>query len=367
LKNLEVLDLSHNVIGARGVEAIFQSKNLANLHTLELALNRVGDARPVPTFDAPIKRQWKRLGLSRNDVGYEHVDAILASEHLAGLQELDLTGHGKFSDCLSKFAHAKRFGSLRRFEHNCYTITTSYRTMSESPHMVNLTHLDLYRGHIEDLSAFDGLMKSDRAKKLEEISIRETFFKDSSAVALISRAKALPALKVLELSDTTRKSKPTFEDTKRLFSSELLKQLKKFHYYGDWGPEHTALLADSAELRWLEELSIRASKSFDDSAAKQLAASPHLKNLRVLDLSSTKIGDEGVIALAKSPNTKNLRVLNLLHTKITDVGVAALAKSPHMANLEELSLSGEVSVMTKDSTIALARSPYINKLTKLDL
>lgn len=126
-------------------------------------------------------------------------------------------------------------------------------------------------------------------------------------------------------------------------------------------------MADSVELRWLEELSIRVFKSFDDSAVKQLAVFPHLKNLRVLDLSSTKIGDEGVIVFAKSSNTKNLCVLNLLYIKIIDVGVVALVKLFHMVNLEEFLFSGEVSVMMKDLIIVFVRLSYINKFIKFDL
>jgi hypothetical protein len=366
LKKLEHLDLSHNIIGARGAEAILQSKNLSNIHTLEFGRNRIGATLPIPDYDVPFERTWRRLDVSENNVDREHATAILESKHFEGIHELNIRSWSNLMDCLSKVAHSEHLGSLRKFEAQCHSITTSYRTMAESPHLTNLTHLSIYSGHIEDISALDGILRTDKAKNLVHISVTDSFLKGTNPLALISRARSLPKLRTLDLT-TQKKHPPTLEETRRFFSSGLLGHLESFDHYGEWTPSQMAIMANSAEMRGLRELRLRGAKSFDDQAAISIATSPYLENLEVLDLTGSSVGDKGLEALARSPNMKNLRVLALPWTKITDAGVEALANSPHMSNLEELSLSGGVRSITSKSLIALSRSPHINKLTELDL
>ncbi|MCK6546352.1 hypothetical protein L6R52_10930 [Myxococcota bacterium] len=56
---------------------------------------------------------------------------------------------------------------------------------------------------------------------------------------------------------------------------------------------------------------VRAGSSFGDAGAKALAASPHVANLRWLDLAENEIGREGVEALTASPYLAKCEFLNL--------------------------------------------------------
>ena len=70
----------------------------------------------------------------------------------------------------------------------------------------------------------------------------------------------------------------------------------------------------------LERLSVWASQSLDDAAADVLAGMPTLAHL---DMSYTKIGDQGLQRLAKLPN---LKALYLTETNVTPEAVAAFRK-----------------------------------------
>jgi Ran GTPase-activating protein (RanGAP) involved in mRNA processing and transport len=75
-------------------------------------------------------------------------------------------------------------------------------------------------------------------------------------------------------------------------------------------------------------------------AVKHLAQSPHLSNLRVLDLTSNPVGDKGALALAESPHLRNLVQLELMHCDIGDSGAEALLASPFAAGLIHLNVYG---------------------------
>jgi len=74
------------------------------------------------------------------------------------------------------------------------------------------------------------------------------------------------------------------------------------------------------------------------AAARAVAAAPNLAGLRRLDLDANQIGDEGVTVLARCPYLRRLKVLSLGYNGITARGVETLAASPHLGRLRCLSL-----------------------------
>jgi uncharacterized protein (TIGR02996 family) len=72
--------------------------------------------------------------------------------------------------------------------------------------------------------------------------------------------------------------------------------------------------------------------------ADQLTSSTRLTRLTRLDLSDTEIGDDGAIVLADAPNLKGLTHLWLCRSGIGSEGYRALAGSPFLNRLEELDL-----------------------------
>lgn len=79
---------------------------------------------------------------------------------------------------------------------------------------------------------------------------------------------------------------------------------------------------------------------FGEGGIAELAQSPYLVNLEVLELGNSKINDDDLTALAHSPAIRRLRELWLGNNNITDAGVAAWIASGNGRRLEEISLPG---------------------------
>jgi uncharacterized protein (TIGR02996 family) len=99
--------------------------------------------------------------------------------------------------------------------------------------------------------------------------------------------------------------------------------------------------------------------------AQALAASPHLANLRHLELGSARIGDEGLAALASSRAFAHLESLGLENNQIGPAGLAALVESPHLAGLWGLWLHN--NPLDDKAVAALVSSPKLTRLRELGL
>jgi hypothetical protein len=86
---------------------------------------------------------------------------------------------------------------------------------------------------------------------------------------------------------------------------------------------------------WALEL---ASNAVTDAGGVALANSPVLASVRDLSLASTQISDATAIALAGSAHVRGLRSLSVGHSRITDAGARALAQSPHLGTLRRLNV-----------------------------
>jgi uncharacterized protein (TIGR02996 family) len=75
-----------------------------------------------------------------------------------------------------------------------------------------------------------------------------------------------------------------------------------------------------------------------DDGLKALAASEHLLRFRELVMRENVVGDEGVEALTASPFAANLAFLDFWRNRITDRGAFALAKSPYLNKVVDLSV-----------------------------
>ena len=97
------------------------------------------------------------------------------------------------------------------------------------------------------------------------------------------------------------------------------------------------------------------------------AASPHLTNLThlSLDFGGNRIGDAGVQALAGSPQLKNLTRLELGVNRIGEAGARALAASTHLTNLTHLDLGN--NQISEAGARSFADSQHLTNLTDLYL
>ncbi len=111
LDTVEILDLSHNLLGPRSVESLVLGAPPA-LRQLELFGNPIEDAGVRMLANAPMSRQLLSLGISRTDSGDNAVAALIRPEHLADLEELMFLGNQQSAE-MSAALRAK-FGAVIR-------------------------------------------------------------------------------------------------------------------------------------------------------------------------------------------------------------------------------------------------------------
>jgi uncharacterized protein (TIGR02996 family) len=147
-----------------------------------------------------------------------------------------------------------------------------------------------------------------------------------------------------------------------------LRRLDLSAYRLRMGNEGIRALADCPRLKNLEDLNLQFNVGGDDDLLV-LAASPYLTNLRTycFDFADDAQGGLGALkALGRSPIMANTIVLNpWMGCPSGDDHVCVIAESPSFANVRHLVLTaGEV---TRTGLEALAASPYLRKVTQLDL
>jgi uncharacterized protein (TIGR02996 family) len=134
----------------------------------------------------------------------------------------------------------------------------------------------------------------------------------------------------------------------------------------------TARLADSPQLATLRVLKALGLEAED---LGRLAASPHLKKLRTLCLTSNGVGTAGVLSLTKADNLTRLETLDLSgpgyyesyydNPLIDLAGMEALADWKGLKSVRSLSLSG--SDVRSAGLRRLLQSPHAAGLTSLSL
>jgi hypothetical protein len=186
------------------------------------------------------------------------------------------------------------FTSLSSLQLGCLT-EAGIRALAASPHLGNLTHLNLLTSTIGD-GGMVALCRSPLAHSLRRVEFPNTGISDVGVTALAN--------------------------------SPLFAQLL--------GPR-----VDVVENRihddGLKRLNLQMNR-IGDNGLKTLAASEHLLRFRELVLRENVVGDDGVEALAESPYAANLQFLDFWRNKISDRGAKALARSPHLNKVLDLSV-----------------------------
>jgi uncharacterized protein (TIGR02996 family) len=211
--------------------------------------------------------------------------ALLASDHLGGLRELDLSRSWLHFAGMQALAEAP-LRSLERLELAGNPLDADgVLALAQSPHLANLRYLGLSGGRLAARAAV-GLASSRTLRSLRELDLSHTRIQTAGVQALVA--------------------------TDFLANIEVLR------------------------LGWLS-LAVRA--------AQALARCPHVARLRELDLPRNRLGDSGAAALAGSPHLANLRRLVLRRNKLTAAGVAAFGESRYLKALERLEVgSNDVSI-----------------------
>ena len=159
----------------------------------------------------------------------------------------------------------------------------------------------------------------------------------------------------------------TSDELEALVQSPLLRAVHTLLLEGcGLGDEGVQVLASSPHLNGLERLDLSSNGIEEDGVRALLGAPAQLPNLRSLTLAENPLALKGAEALAQCEGLSRLESLNLNHcTLYRYEGMRALASSPHVRNLRKLELVG--NDINDKGARALAKSPHLGNLRFLDI
>jgi len=276
------VDDSPQKLGAEGARELAGCRRLAQLESLKLGGQLIGDKGVVAIARADLSR-LRALSLINNDVRERGIEALANCERLAGLRELNL--------------HYNSFGDV------------GIAHLAESRHLTQMTSLTLGMNGIRD--SVTSLIRSPNLAFVEAL--------------------------VFGLDDV---GNATLE---ALASSPHARKLSSLTMHGcgidDAGLQH---LASSALLLQLRELGLQSNKIGDAGVVtltRSLRARDEHVQLRELNLELNPIGDDGMVALAECPHLQHLGQLWLWGDAKHTRGIDALLGSKYLSKEVKKSLA----------------------------
>jgi uncharacterized protein (TIGR02996 family) len=336
---------------------------------------------------------------------------LIASPHLSRLRALDLESCALGVGRTDSVAACEHLADLRELNVGSNRAKRGAVAVLRSTMLGNLRRLSVHKNEVTDAAA-EALAEADRFPHLRRLDLASNELTADGARRLAAAAW-LGRLEELRLSGNPIRD----EGVEALAASEVWTGLRTLSLRGCGLTQASARhVAACGRLARLRELSLPMSPG--EGALGELARSPHLVELRCLDLKSTEVSEADADALVRSPLAPRLRSLkladasgavqkvvlsarslsgltglaisgrraspadgvvgkwlreaahleNLTHLdvsycKLGDADVAELARCPHFARLVALDLSS--NAVTAAGFRALAESPHLNALKRL--
>jgi uncharacterized protein (TIGR02996 family) len=360
--------------------ALAASPSLARLSRLHL--NAVGDTTVSTLCSSSHLGQLRTLELRGQELSLDGVRALLQCTALSRLRDLRLHDCQMGAIELGLFAQQCPFQDLEVLHFNGLPGgDAGWQALANSPRLPRLTTLLVNRGHLTDACG-SALAASPFFPALTELRLLSNDL-NSGTVTALARSEHRANLRTLDLSFNSLAT----DGVQALASGLHLRNLRNLSLRacGISGSEvrHLACLpalrrldlgGNSLGQQGAEELVGSAWSAgllelhlWDcvlPSASVRILASPHLAGLRVLNLESNFIDDDGLRAFGACPLT-HLTTLNLGYCDLTDEAIAILDTLPTLPALCRLGLAG--NPLTDRGAHCLAQSPLLERLVLLDL
>jgi uncharacterized protein (TIGR02996 family) len=147
--------------------------------------------------------------------------------------------------------------------------------------------------------------------------------------------------------------------------SPHLKNVRSLNIEGHpFGISHVWAISSSSALRGLQRFGITCNH-IGAEGAELIAGSENFRNLAALDLVGCGIGSAGLASLANSPHLSHLRVLNLQQNGLDTESASAIIASRRWRQLRRLGLYG--NHLGDEGARVLALGKNLERLAKLDL
>ncbi|KAG2381528.1 hypothetical protein C9374_006517 [Naegleria lovaniensis] len=396
LTNLTILDLAYNKIQACDVECLTQSSNMKNLTLLDLSHNAVRLVGARCIASSKYLNNIRTLNLA-NAIDDEGVKVLITSRSMSNLTQLNLEGvyspritpkhpfpmfaSSVFNSSLTHLSIQIRFVVPKAFMkditvlHNLQYLKLSFSPIDidgakelaahesskriktlhlicckiseeagallmQSPHLVNLTSLNLSGNQLDGTLLFNlSMYTTIHFEKLTSLDLSSNGIKSDGAVLMSQCSRLLRNVKELNLNYNTIND----QGLSALASSKYLSNLTilklSSNGIGDYG---VASLCESEYLKHLTHLNLFANSQIYSEGAISIANSVNMKNLTFIMLNNCNIGSKGAVALASSELMQNLTGLHVSCNCISSTGALAIVSSKYLTKLQELDMQGNV-------------------------
>jgi uncharacterized protein (TIGR02996 family) len=368
LKDLTFLTIAPETSDDATAELLARSPNFARLGALCLNSPDLTDRGLTALADAAHLAAIISLSLIKVSVTTRGMQTLAGAAFAPSLRYLRLrSGQCDLGDCRETLAALGSLPALEKLELSVPSLNTA--ALADAPGFAALQELNLTEGvpaHRFGDAGLLALLRTRGLPQLRVLNISSTGLSDVGLRAL-AQSDLLRRLTSLNLRDNPD---ITLAGLRDLVSSPGVAVLEDLDLSGnrlrDAGLDvlaqsgafqrlrslrlHYNQISDAGIkslvcARWLpgvERLWLEVN-DFGDAGVRMLADCPALAGCRELILwgNRQRISDAGAAALAGSPHLRNLRRLNLRDNRIGDEGVRALLASPHLAGLTELKLTTE--------------------------
>lgn len=363
LSGLRVLRLEQNRFGNTGTAALLEGGALTGLESLFLWECNLSDEAARSLAARAPWRDLRVLNLNRNRIGAEGVSALAQAPWAASLEELCLYSidfaHQMGAEGALALAASEQLGNLRRLEVGQSGMgRRGLEALVDSPTLTGLRDLDAHRAGL----APGDLVALERAEwpMMWRLLLWGNRMGVEDAEAL-ARCPSLVRLAVLNLNQCQLGP----EGVRALLASPWFTSLRALHLnWSRMGEEVMRELLASPALRRFSALNV--SENFEGAAtADAMANAPGMATTRMLYCSRNAIGDHGAIAFAQGEAMGAMRFLELQGNGIEARGARAIAASEPLKLVETLDLSH--NPLGDDGVRAIAASTGLRSLKHLKL
>jgi Ran GTPase-activating protein (RanGAP) involved in mRNA processing and transport len=302
-------------------------------------VDKIGD-RITEVAEFPLLRRVSVLALPYQQIGPKGAAILARSSHLVKMTGLDLTWNDIKEEGVEALAACPRLAQLRSLNlfHN-YIHDAGVKALATSRHLTKLERLDLGWNYIR-ARGVNYLAESKNFRELQDLNLVTNRIGKLGVEALANSAN-LTHLTALNLGGDETPAKN--RDFSALASSPFLKRLKVLELEGnEIGDAGLIEIFQSPNLARITLLNVNGN-NLTPNGLRVLLQSPLVSKLRSLNLGwNRNLQLAGAQLLSATAELKNLRELIVCRCGIPPEGISALLTSPHLMNLKRLDIEASM-------------------------
>ena len=287
LTNLEQLSLRFQMLRDKGAIALLSAPRFATLKSLDLSVNELTDESMIALADAD-HLQLTSLDVRHNRIGAKGLNALAHASHLRRLEKLAINGMAIGEDGAAQLAEASFLSNLRELSIADCGLTDEALSILCRSEMPTLHRLIAGQNAIGE-KVSDAWSSNGSWTQLRSLDLEEARFEVDADLNSVS----IPSLRELRLFrchfDSNSRSV--------LLHGELLRSVRTFILQAsDVTDEDVEVLSQNPAISNVVYLSLEGNE-ITDRGAMALANSPHLDQLQFLKMLGNDVRKKGKRAM----------------------------------------------------------------------